>query len=437
MTVELGTRNATLQDLADLLKAQHARKLDVVAPASMIESKQGLIHVSGTDAVITEDGVTQADGVYRPTDVFDEGVAEKFRIPLQYVRRLRLERPDLYDATVNGWLHGQVRVTVPVPPHPSVTASTENVPRPVRTKAFPGAQPDPRSFLLRCFRGDDPGAEGIVRALLSDRYQMIDNLDVLTAALQGIRDAGVEVEIDGCDLTDRKMYVRVIAPEVKAMAPVLLRGYRNPFADPSVERAANHGWDMDRARDAARHEGLSYEEGEEPIVFAGFVLSNSEVGGGAFSIVPRLVVKVCRNGLTITRDAIRAVHLGSRLEDGLIQWSDDTQAKAVALVTARTRDAVQAFVDPLFVQRIVDGIEEQADQRVTDPSRAVQTVGKRLSFDQNTIDGVLDHFIRGGQMTAGGVLQAVTSYAQTIGNADKAMDVEAQALRALEAAASL
>ena len=47
------------------------------------------------------------------------------------------------------------------------------------------------------------------------------------------------------------------------------------------------------------------------MVFAGWVLSNSETGCGAFTITPRLVVHVCRNGMTITKDALRAVHLGA------------------------------------------------------------------------------------------------------------------------------
>jgi hypothetical protein len=435
MTVRTETRNATLEDLAGLLRDQHGRKIDVVAPASAIESKGGLIHVAGTEAVLDEDGVTQADGVYRATDIFDEGVADKMGIPLPYVRKIHAARPDLYDANLNGWLHGQVRVTATQPGDPTVHPSLFQ--RPIRTKALQTVEADGRSFLLRLFRGDEPGSEGIARALLSDRYSMIDNLDVLTAALQGIQDAGVDVEIDGCDLTDRKMYVRVIAPQVQAMAPLLMRGYRNPFADPTVERAQNAGWDMDAARRAARQEGLGFEDGDEPIVFAGFVLSNSEVGDGAFSITPRLVIKVCRNGLTITRDAVRAVHLGGRMDEGLIQWSDDTQRKSVALVQARARDAVKAFCDAEFVQRIVDAVEDKAQARLTDPAAQIRLVGKRLSFDQATVDGVLDHFIRGGQMDAGGVLQAVTSYAQTIGNADKAMDVEAQALKALDVAATL
>ena len=49
--------------------------------------------------------------------------------------------------------------------------------------------------------------------------------------------------------------------------------------------------------------------------------------------------------------------------------------------------------------------------------------------------GKLTHFIRGGQLTAGGVMQAVTSVAQTLDDADAASDLEAQALRVMELAA--
>lgn len=430
MTVVTDARNASLGDLAALLKEQHARKVDVVAPASKIESKGGVLHIAGAEAVLDEHGVTQVDGKYRPTVVCDEGLADKMGIPLPYVRRLRGERPDLLDANVNGWLHGQVRVT-------AVGPATDPSPR--RTRAMQVAEPDGRQFLVRCFKPDDDGGEGIARAFLSDRYATIDNLDVLTAALDGVRQAGVAIEIDGCDLTDRKMYVRIVAPEVRALAPVLLAGYRNPFADPDVERQRNHGWSLERAREVAAREGLAYspEEGGEPVVFAGFVLSNSEVGGGAFSIVPRLLVKVCKNGLVITKDALRAVHLGGRLEEGVIRWSEDTQSKNVGLITAKTRDAVSTFLDTGYMERAIREIESAAGVKVSDPVEAVKVVGKRLTFDQATIDGVLQHFVMGGQMTAGGVLQAVTSYAQTIPDADKAMDVEAQAVRAMEVAAAL
>ena len=62
------------------------------------------------------------------------------------------------------------------------------------------------------------------------------------------------------------------------------------------------------------------------MVFAGFVITNSETGCGAFTLTPRLVVQVCRNGMTITRDAIRAVHLGERLDEGVVTWSEQHPA---------------------------------------------------------------------------------------------------------------
>ena len=46
---------------------------------------------------------------------------------------------------------------------------------------------DDRRFLLRCLRPGDRGGGGAARAFLSDGYKIIDNLDVLLAALDGVR----------------------------------------------------------------------------------------------------------------------------------------------------------------------------------------------------------------------------------------------------------
>lgn len=51
---------------------------------------------------------------------------------------------------------------------------------------------------------------------------------------------------------------------------------------------------------------------------------------------------------------------------------------------------------------------------------------------QSTVIGKLNHFIRGGSLTAGGMMHAVTSVAQTLPDADAAHDLESQALRVLQ-----
>jgi hypothetical protein len=52
-----------------------------------------------------------------------------------------------------------------------------------------------------------------------------------------------------------------------------------------------------------------------------------------------------------------------------------------------------------------------------------------------TVIGKMNHFIRGGSLTAGGVMHAVTSVAQTLPDADAAHDLESGALRVLALAA--
>ncbi len=370
----LATRHATLADLAALLRDQQTRKLDVVAPAAALRSAGARLVIDQTDPQITADGVTMTTGTYTPTEVCDDGLAGKLGIPTAYLRRLRAEHPRLYDANVNGWLH--------------------------RTD---------KSYLVRCLHGDRGG--GIARAFLSSGYKIMDNLDVLMAALDGLRQSGVPAEIDGCDLTPRRMYVRVVSPAIQALAPRLLAGYRSPFTGQSGA--------------------------DSPVVFAGWVLSNSETGCGAFTITPRLVVQICRNGMTITKDALRAVHLGGRLDGGVIRWSTDTQQRNLDLITAQARDAVTTFLDTTYVEKKIAEMSEAAGQPVADPQETIEIVAQRLKFTDDQQKTILNHFIRGGDLTAGGVMHAVTSTAQTLPNADAAHEMEAQALPALQLAAQL
>ena len=395
------TRNATLADLADLLKRQQEAKVDFVAPSTALRMTDGLLHVRGVEPEITDDGVTLADGVYRPSDVMDAGIAGALDVPVSYLRRLRNTRVDVYDLTVNRLLAGLTK-----------RSADGTV-----TVVYPA---DPRSFLIRAFRDAD-GGPGYGRAWLSTKYRMIDNLDVLTAALTGIREAGVDVDVTQCDLTDSTMHIRVACPSVTALAPTLLKGYRSPFGQ-GVARAGG------TPDDRPTHDGL-------PIVFAGFSIRNSEVGRGRFTITPVITVQVCTNGMVMTADQLGRTHLGARLDDGIVAWGDDTQAKAAELVTLQARDAVRSFVNPEYLTAKVAELEALAGAPVTDPAATVKRLGSQLKIDQGTTDAILNHFILGGQMTAAGIANAMTSVAQTLPNADAAFDLEALAVRAMTLAA--
>jgi hypothetical protein len=377
-------RNAGLDELVTLLKSQQARKLDVVMPASSLWSRGGDILVHGVPVVMEEDGVTDPNGRYAPTSVFDSGLSAKLGIPSTYLRRLRSEGiAHVLDFNVNGLLH-------------EYKDADGSVLRPA----------DDRKFLVRLFTGAD-GTPGVARALLSDKYRMIENLDVLMAALDGVNQTGAQVEIQGADLTDSRMYVRIAAPGIQALAPELLKDYRSPFT-------GNRGAD-------------------NPVVFAGFVISNSETGGGAFTVTPRITFQVCTNGMTVTTDAMRSVHLGGRQDDGIVNWSERTNKLSLDLVRSKTADMVRTCLNKDYMESVIRKATEKAGKPVNKPVEEIKVVGKALGYTQAEQDGILSHFIKGSDLTAGGLMNAVTSWAQEVDDADRASELEDSALRVLTA----
>lgn len=389
-------RNASLEELHQLLSVQHEAKHDAIVPARKLHYNGGYLVAAGMGM----DGPAGSAGIFRPTEIFDAHIASALEIPLPYVRRMRKERVDMLDANVNGWLHR-----------------------------------DDRKFFLRTFLDTDERdtlspVGGIARGLLSDRYRRVDNLDTITAVLAGIRELGVDARVSSCHLTDRRMQVRIVAPDIAVHAGALLTGYRDPFGEGALREQRRRQW--------SERTGIDIDAfGDSPVVFAGFVVTNSEVGEGAACIWPQITVLSCLNGQTFAKDVLRNVHLGARLDEGVVDWSPVTQQKNLELIQAMTTDAVKTFLDSAYAERKITEITEKASVTITNPNETVTLVGQQLRFTEETIAGIFNHFIRGGQVTAGGVMQAVTSYAQEIEDPDAAWELELQALNALDAAVVL
>jgi hypothetical protein len=394
-TIKTEARNADLPDLVDMLKEQSDCRYDVVVPSSSIEMRGGDLLIKGGAARITDEGVETEDARLVPTSIFDEGVSRRFDIPMKYVRTMRAQVPsDLQEME---------KAAAWSPNWDAGTLLDQNV------NYWLAADPN-RRHLVRGFMkhsiGSPADEKGIARAFLSDRYRTIDNYDVLMATLAGIKQAGVEVDVEGGDLSDRRMSLRLTCPEVTAYADEILGGYRSPFTGDTGS--------------------------DNPTVFAGLVVKNSETGGGAFTIVPRIVVQVCNNGLQMTKDAVRAVHLGGKLDDGIVRWSDDTQQHELSLVTAKARDAVATFLDVDYMRTKIEELQILAGVDVDRPADAIQRVSKKVGWSETEQDDILSHFIRGGQTTALGVAQAVTSYAQLVESIDRQDELETTAILAAE-----
>lgn len=412
-------RHAQLEDIVAALNTQRAHTVDLVVPGRSLNYRDGQVTVADQslvtldEPVVTEDGVTTTinpNGTYRPTSHGDATISAALGIPTSYVRKLREGgRTDLLDANVRGLLRGR---TV----HRGGQVITEH-------------EPDGRSFLLRLLTSDDSETPGVLRAMLSDRFGIVDNLDVLTAVLAGVQQAGVTVEVRDADLSDTRMHVKLIAPQVTALAPTLLEGYRNPWDNANLRGQRDRTiTDLARWREVARNEGLGYEPGAEPIVSAGLTLDNSEVGAGATRLAYQVVVRVCKNGLTMPV-ALRKVHLGGQLEEGIV-WNREVQHRQLSVVTAQVKQAVSEWMTPAFLAGQVAEIEQAAGAAVVDAEAAVKAVATRYKFSEAERAGVLAHFMSGGQATAAGIANAITSYSQTV-SADRAEVLDSIAVSAM------
>lgn len=373
-------KQMTLQELATELQKQNIIKRDFVVPASMLRFQNGELVIVGNkhnsvSEILNAAGIATDDSTtYKTTDSFDRQIAAKLEIPMPYFKRMRelisdTNAPsDILDKNVNEWL-----------------------------KRWNG------NFLIRTFENADDNTY-IARAFLGDRYRMLDNIDILFSALDAIKRSGVRLEIESCDLTDTRMYVRFICPDVVIQSPELLKNYRVP-------------------------NGRRAPEGDNGIM-AGFILSNSETGHGSTFIAPRLVVNACSNGMVFKQDSQRHVHLGGRLQEtNAIDWSANTREKNIQLIMAQIGDAITTYLNPEYLGKSIDALVNEGQTKIENPVDAITNVARDLMFSDDSQKQLLSYFMTGGDYTGFGVVQAITYFAHDAAtDADERYELEAVAV---------
>jgi hypothetical protein len=425
--MQFTARNTDLQTLADLLHTQEGYKTDARVHASKITANHdGSLSIMGTTTITDDDGRTiDMNSSFAPSDIALGHFAERLGVDRRTMRKLHEQRPDIWADVVNGFLTG----------YAEIDPDTDNLNW--------LHDPDPRTFTVRAFQVPTNPDRNLWRALLSDKFQITDNLDVLEAVMRGLGRAGYDpkdpatferLRISGCDLSEQRMRVRVTVPAAVIAAPLLFKNYRSPFIGREEIRIGGRGgWTMEQAREAAAREGRGFEPGFEPIMYAGFEFGNGELGDSATYVVPRAEAQICMNGLVLPLDAARKTHVGERLEEGVIKWSAETHQRQLQLITAKVADAVRTFTSTQWWADKVAEIEGKAQRPVdNDAASTIGKVQKALKLTEDEGASVLDMFIRGGQMTAGGVLNAITATAQITPDPDRAADMERVAIKALD-----
>lgn len=246
------------------------------------------------------------------------------------------------------------------------------------------------NYLLRTFINPNDN-RGIARALLSDSYKPIDNWDVCITVLDIIKDYP-SIQLQAADITDRKFYMRFIDPSIEAEAPGKIKEY--------------------------------YQSGRG--IVAGFVISNSEVGEGAFSVAPRALILACKNGVTRWEEKIRKVHLGSKLEQGHIQWSERTKEKNLSLIQSQINDAIRQWLSKEYLTDLTSWLADLNTVELKYPVDCTKNVCSELKIGDEKVDRIINHFIRDYDITPLGIAQAVTFEANQFENADEQFDTESK-----------
>ena len=167
-------------------------------------------------------------------------------IPKPYYDRMRRDQPTLLATNVNHWLEAK----------------------------------DREHRLIRTLAGE-------TRAILSNKFRPLDNCDLIEAALPALYEHP-NIEIQKCELTERKLYMTAVLPK------------------------------------------LEFEVRRGDIVQFGLSISNSEIGQGALEVALYALRLVCLNGMTMPDNKSRKNHIGGRLGDDLAAeyFADDTRKLA-------------------------------------------------------------------------------------------------------------
>ena len=228
--------------------------------------------------------------------------------------------------------------------------------------------------------------DGQVRAVLSDRYRRLDHFDLAEHVLPVLQKLP-GARFESVELTATRMYLKVVTPKVEC------------------------------------------EVAPGDIVQAGVVVSNSEVGCGTLSVQPLIYRLVCRNGLIMPDRSMRKTHIGrihEASDDAVSYFKDDTLKADDVAFYLKVRDMVEMAVSEATFRQVSAKMQVTMGIKIAgDPVATVTVLASRYGLNEAERGGVLRHLIEEGNLSAYGLVNAVTHFSQEVECYDRATEFEA------------
>lgn len=233
------------------------------------------------------------------------------------------------------------------------------------------------------------------RAFLSDSYRPLDNHRLFEAVLPPLLQR--DLEVVSCEVTERRLYLKVVDKRINRDIP------------------------------SGRHMG----DGTHTIfdtASPAMVVSNSEIGDGALSVSTGIWTKACTNLAVFAERSKRTRHVGSKIDIGdelYAMLSDDTRRKTDDATFAQITDVVAHAFDEVAFEALVAKVGEAAkDQIDADPVAVLEVTAKHFGLNEGERGGILQHLIRGGDLTRYGLHAAITRTAEDLADYDRASQLE-------------
>ena len=299
------------------------------------------------------------------------------------VRFPRLEIQGMEPFAVNSIAHNQIGTKLGIPSRYYDRMLNEE-PELLATNVNRWFEKQPTQRMIRTL-------DGTARAFLSERYRRIDNHEIAQAVLPMIADMkGANVE--SCEITEKKMYLKVVNPRVQTE---IVKG---------------------------------------DIVQSGIVISNSETGHGSVNVRPMIYRLVCLNGMIAADSGQKKYHTGrvNESDDNFEIYRTETiQADDRAFIM-KLQDIVRASADIVQFERIVTAMKTGTTAKLTgDVPAVVELASKNYGLLEHEGKGVLDHLIKGRELSLYGLANAVTRQAQDVDSYDRSTELEMTAWQIL------
>lgn len=238
---------------------------------------------------------------------------------------------------------------------------------------------NPEKRMIRTLDGD-------VRAFLSNRYRPLDNFNLAEAVMPTL--SKLQCEVKSCEITERRMYIKAVTDRITA------------------------------------------DIGVGDIVQAGAVISNSEVGSGSLRVEFLVFILSCENGM-ISGNVIRKYHVGrgnkTELDEAVEYFKDETRRADDKAFFMKVRDIVEGTLTQDAFDLTVAKMRA-AKKRVisveADVIEVVEVFSETFGLKDTEQSGVLQHLIKGGDLSQLGMSNAFTRTAQDVASYDRSTELE-------------